>query len=158
MQKSAVVSAPDFSAGLTETGRGPAQAAPVHAVVGEALPGIPATGTEVLRAVARAKRSYAMNGRRTRLLGDGLFGDPAWEILLDLFISTANGVPLSVSAVCIGSRTPAATAIRYIGLLGDAGLVVRVADRNDGRRSYVQLTELGWRRMLALFLDEPPAS
>lgn len=108
--------------------------------------------SEIAFAITRATDAYDLNGRRTRVLGADLFTDPAWEIMLDLFINTGTGRPLSVSAVCIGSRGSITTALRYIGLLAAAGLLSRVADECDARRSYVRLTELGRARMLDLLL------
>jgi DNA-binding IclR family transcriptional regulator len=75
-------------------------------------------------------------------------GEPAWNILLDLFISGAANRTLSVSAVCIGARSPAATALRYLSLLQEAGLVERSPDTSDARRSHVRLTSKGWSKML----------
>jgi len=97
-----------------------------------------------------AKRLYDMRKVRDQLLGDTLFSEPAWDILLDLFISDHEARQLSVSAVCIGARAPSATALRYLTMLQDAGLVERTRDERDGRRSHVQLTILGRRRMAGL--------
>ena len=105
----------------------------------------------------RARVAYAIGARRRSALGPGLFADPAWNILLDLFLSDEGGRDLSVTAVCIGSRSSAATALRYIALLAQRGLVVRIADEHDGRRTYVRLTARGWNAMVTLFDDDPAA-
>lgn len=104
----------------------------------------------------RARIAYDICARRRAALGPGLFADPAWNILLDLFLSDESGRDLSVTAVCIGSRSSAATALRYITLLVQRGLVDRIADEHDGRRTYVRLTTKGWNAMVTLF-DDPPA-
>jgi len=52
-----------------------------------------------------------------------------------------------VSAVCIGARAPSATALRYLAILQEAGLVLRTRDKNDGRRSHIQLSVVGRQRM-----------
>ncbi|RZL81730.1 MAG: MarR family transcriptional regulator [Sphingomonas sp.] len=108
----------------------------------------PSAVTEALIDVAR--RLYAMRKVRDELLGEALFSEPAWNMLLDLFISEHERRRLSVSAVCIGARAPSATALRYLTMLQDAGLVERTRDERDARRSHVQLTALGQRRMVAL--------
>ncbi|WP_375395190.1 winged helix DNA-binding protein [uncultured Sphingomonas sp.] len=105
----------------------------------------------------RARLAYAIGARRQSALGKGLFADPAWNILLDLFLSDEGGRDLSVTAVCIGSRSSSATALRYITLLVERGLIDRVADEHDGRRTYVRLTAKGWNAMVTLFEDEPAA-
>ncbi len=97
-----------------------------------------------------AKRLYDVRQMRNEMLGDALFSEPAWDILLDLFISDHEGRKLSVSAVCIGARSPSATALRYLAMLQHADLVVRTRDVRDGRRSHVGLTLLGRRRMTTL--------
>lgn len=94
-----------------------------------------------------AKRLYDVRQMRDEVLGEALFSEPSWDILLDLFISDHEGRQLSVSAVCIGARSPSATALRYLAMLQDAGLVERTRDERDGRRSHVRLTVQGRRRM-----------
>lgn len=85
------------------------------------------------------------------LIGPGLFADPAWDMLLDL--AAWQGVRrLSVSAVCLGARVPHATAIRYIGILLDRGLVERVPDELDRRRTHLRLTARGVAAMEATLL------
>jgi DNA-binding MarR family transcriptional regulator len=101
-------------------------------------------------AVDTARRLYELRKDRDQLLGDALFSEPAWDILLDLFISDHDRRQLSVSAVCIGARAPSATALRYLTMLQDADLIERTRDERDGRRSHVQLTPLGRRRMASL--------
>lgn len=80
---------------------------------------------------------------------DGLFCDPAWDMLLDLTYARLAGKRVSVSSLCIASRVPATTALRRIGDLVAEGLATRVRDENDGRRVFVDLTEDGFSRMLA---------
>jgi len=111
----------------------------------------PAPGTASSTALVEiAKRLYAVRKMRDDLLGISLFSEPAWDILLDLFISEHENRQLSVSAVCIGARAPSATALRYLTMLQDADLVERTRDERDGRRSHVRLTTLGRRRMASL--------
>ncbi|TCP88739.1 winged helix DNA-binding protein [Sphingomonas sp. PP-CE-1A-559] len=100
--------------------------------------------------VDMARRLYELRKVRDAMLGDALFSEPAWDILLDLFISEHEQRRLSVSAVCIGARAPSATALRYLTMLQDADLVERIRDARDGRRSHVQLTALGRLRMTNL--------
>lgn len=106
------------------------------------------------RILETAGRAYAINGRRTTLMGRGLFGDPAWNILLDLLLSECEARALCVTSVCIGSRASAATALRYIALLRAKGLIVRIPDPTDKRRTYVRLTDRGWNAMIELLEGE----
>ena len=86
---------------------------------------------------------------RQNYFPDGLFSDPAWDMLLDLTHARLSGKRVSVSSLCIASRVPATTALRRIGDLVSQGLATRVRDESDGRRVFVDLTEDGFTRMLA---------
>ena len=78
---------------------------------------------------------------RSRFFSEGLFADPAWDILLDLLKSRLSHCRVSVSSVCVASNVPPTTALRWIRLLENEGLVRRRADPFDGRRFYIELTE-----------------
>jgi hypothetical protein len=69
------------------------------------------------------------------------FADPAWDILIDLFIARGLGKRVSVSSACIGSAVPATTALRYIKAMTDRELIHRICDRDDGRRVYLCLDD-----------------
>ena len=69
-----------------------------------------------------------------------LFGEPAWDILLDLYVAEVENKRISVSSVCIGTGGPPTTALRYINALVDLGLVARQSAVSDGRRVFLQLT------------------
>ncbi|MDZ4380808.1 MAG: winged helix DNA-binding protein [Parvibaculum sp.] len=84
---------------------------------------------------------------RQSFFPDGLFSDPAWDMLLDLTHARLSGKRVSVSSLCIASRVPATTALRRISDLVSEGLAARVRDEADGRRVFVELTEDGFARM-----------
>lgn len=89
-----------------------------------------------------ARVSYARRRKRATIFGDSeLFGEPAWDILLDLYIAQAENKPVSVSSACIGSAAPPTTGLRWLGVLADHGLVEREHDPHDQRRVLVRLTE-----------------
>lgn len=67
----------------------------------------------------------------------GLFSDPAWDMMLDLYLAHLQQNKVSVSSLCIASRVPATTALRWIKVLTDEGLFVREPDRSDTRRIFV---------------------
>lgn len=87
-----------------------------------------------LRALIRARRL-----RGSYFSGD-LFADPAWDMLLDLFLAELDQSRVSVSSLCIAAAVPATTALRWLKILTDKGLVCRRADPYDGRRVYVELS------------------
>jgi hypothetical protein len=110
-------------------------------------------GSPVL--VARAESLYQERRRRDATLGgtNHLFGEPSWDILLDLFIAWGRARPVSVSSACIASSTPQSTALRYVGLLERVGFIRRSKDPRDGRRQYVELTDLGLSEMKAYLAE-----
>ena len=78
--------------------------------------------------------------RRNELFGGELFADPAWDMMLDLAAARLEGVDVAVSSLCIAAAVPATTALRWIKMLTDVGLFVRVADPNDRRRVFIALS------------------
>lgn len=78
---------------------------------------------------------------RERLLGEDLFADPGWDILLDLFAAREEGQQVSVSSLCIAAAVPPTTALRWITNMTEAGYLVRRQDPHDARRVYIELSE-----------------
>ncbi len=102
--------------------------------------------------LALARKTYALRRKRAAIFGNpDLFGEPAWDILIDLYIAHAEGKPVSVSSACIGSAAPATTGLRWLGILADEGLLVRENDADDNRRVLVRLTPTGLAAMERFF-------
>jgi len=95
-----------------------------------------------------AKNLYALRRQRDAIAGEkGLFGEPGWDILLDLYIAARSGSETQVSSVCIEAGVPSTTILRWIARLEKDGLVYRAADTGDARRRYVRLTQAGHEMM-----------
>ena len=86
-------------------------------------------------------------GRRNAIFGQDIFSDPAWDILLDLYVHDRSGLPVAVTNLCTGSDIPQTTVLRWVKTLSARGLVERRADVRDGRRVFVTLTADARRRM-----------
>jgi DNA-binding MarR family transcriptional regulator len=80
---------------------------------------------------------------RDRVFGSDLFFDPAWNMLLDLYVNERRGAVVSVSSLCIAARVPSTTALRWLTMLEKRNLIGRRADDYDRRRSFLFLTEDG---------------
>jgi hypothetical protein len=93
------------------------------------------------RRVITAKAWQRASDVRRQIFAQGtdLFADPAWEILLDLFIEEAEGRPVTVTSACIAAKVPQTTGLRWLERLVKSGLIERMPDRTDGRRVYVTL-------------------
>jgi len=71
----------------------------------------------------------------------GLFGEPAWDILLELFINGADAKKTSISAIGIDAAVSPSTIKRWISLLEKHDLVVIIPDVADRRRQWLELTQ-----------------
>ncbi len=101
-------------------------------------------GLKSLEDLHETVRRYASQRRqRTTYLGTGLFADPAWDILLDLFVAEGRGTKISVTSACIASMVPTSTALRWVRLLETSGLITRRKDATDRRVAHLILTAEG---------------
>jgi hypothetical protein len=91
---------------------------------------------------------YAERRLRDKVFADlAIFGEPAWDMLLDIANAEAEGKRLSVTSVCIGACVPATTALRWLKILETKGLIFREGDIGDARRAYVRLTATGYVKL-----------
>ena len=92
---------------------------------------------------ALARRIYRFRRKRAAVLGglSHLFGEPAWDMLLDLYIARVAGQNVSVTSLCIAADAPLTTGLRWIALLESEGLIARYPDPADKRRTYLRLTD-----------------
>lgn len=88
-----------------------------------------------IRQLIRARRL------RDRQFGKGLFEDPAWDMMLDLFAAHLERADVSVSSLCIAAAVPPTTALRWITRMSDAGILERRPDPFDRRRAFMGLTK-----------------
>lgn len=135
-----------------------------HIMSRDAISGkAPASSSMTLRApvppvgeldIALANAKTAMHRRllRQQLIGSPeLFGDPAWEMLTDLFIHECEGKDLSISSLCVTPSIPMSSALRLAQKLCDVGILRRVPDPFDGRRSIIKLEPAVAHRLRAYF-------
>lgn len=90
---------------------------------------------------------------RARFFEGDLFADPAWDMLLDLTAARAEHTRVSVTSLCIASGVPPTTALRWIGQMIDAGLLMRVDDETDRRRAFITLTDKAADAMARYFAE-----
>ncbi len=76
---------------------------------------------------------------RARHFNQRLFSDPAWDMLLDLFVAHVEGQAISTSSACIGAGVASTTGLRWLNTLEAEGLVRRVADPRDRRQRFIHL-------------------
>nr|WP_240950357.1 MarR family transcriptional regulator [Novosphingobium sp. ERN07] len=76
-----------------------------------------------------------------------------WRILFEIFSAQSSGRPISVTDISISSDTPCATTIRWLAIMYDNGVVNRMPDRNDRRRIWIELTEIGMSYVTTVLQD-----
>ncbi|WCT75052.1 hypothetical protein PQ455_07505 [Sphingomonas naphthae] len=121
--------------------------------VADRIAPLPAIGHFAADPVEIANRLLRIRRRREAVLGKGLFADPAWDMLLDLFVAEAAGRRISVSSACLASAVPPTTALRHLVLLEARGLIERRPAKADGRRINVALSPSALAELSALLTD-----
>ena len=86
-----------------------------------------------------ARRIIQFRRMRERRFPAGIFADPAWDIMLDLFVQEGIGRETSVTSACVAAAAPATTALRHLATLEQQGIIERRASSTDGRRVMVSL-------------------
>jgi DNA-binding MarR family transcriptional regulator len=90
--------------------------------------------------LAFARRMINERYRRFQFFDGHLFSDPAWDIMLELFVAEIEMREVPVTNLCFTSNVPDTTVLRWIKTLCHEELVVRHKDKVDKRRVLVQLT------------------
>ena len=98
---------------------------------------------DIIRAILRARRA------RYDFLENGLLGEPAWDMLLDLLAARLEARSVSVSSLCTAAAVPATTALRCITTLTEMGYIVRRPDPKDRRRVLLELSDEAASRVSA---------
>ncbi len=91
-----------------------------------------------------ARQLLKLRRDRQRIFSADIFGEPAWDMLLDMFVQHADGKRISVKSLCIGSGVPNTTALRWISVLVAEGFLMREPSYIDRRITYIYLTRKGY--------------
>ncbi len=110
---------------------------------GEISPQLELGVTKIAKALYRARR------QRERYFGAlaDAFSEPAWDLMLDLFIAQREGRRVSVTSAAIAANVPPTTALRWIAHLEEQGILSREPDASDRRRTWLRLEEVTYRQM-----------
>lgn len=113
------------------------------------------------RLVEIADGLYRVRRRRELLMtesfGGDLFADPAWDILLDLYVQNSRSEDVSVTRACAAAVVPVTTALRYITVLADRGLIERTKNPDDGRSYLLRLTGRAVELMEEILAEMAPS-
>ena len=90
---------------------------------------------------------------RKKFFAPDLFADPAWDMLLDLSAARGEDRRVSVTSLCIASQVPPTTALRWIALMVEEGIFLRVSDKSDRRRVFIELSDASADAMARYFAE-----
>jgi hypothetical protein len=106
------------------------------------LPDPPAGASVVQDGMAdAARREYRDRRERERVFGPGIAADPAWDILLDLFIARDEGRDVTVFSVSAATAVAEGTILRCIAQLVEAKLIGRGPQSADPPSITLTLTD-----------------
>jgi hypothetical protein len=94
-----------------------------------------------------ARSIYRTRQQRVQYFGSDLFSEPAWDMLLDLFMARVRGARISTTSLCIAGSAPFATGQRWIRQLEDHGLLRRFRAADDSRLRLVEITPKAYQLM-----------
>jgi len=80
---------------------------------------------------------------RTEYFNPSIFGEPAWDMLLLLYVSEHAGKRQTIRRLADRVSTPVTTAARWIHYLVKERLVQKEPSPNDRRMTYVTLLDKG---------------
>lgn len=105
--------------------------------------------------VARAR--IVLNARRIRErhFHRDLFGEPAWEILLALYIAEDSDARFTTGRLAEWIGAPLSTVVRWVNTLEEQSLVERIDHPTDRRIVFIRLLEAG-RKALDAYLGALP--
>ena len=106
--------------------------------------------------ISRVKSAIQARAKRAQHFPVELFADPAWSILLELYLADLEQRRTTISCLCVGAEVPGTTALRWITALVERGLIVRHPDRLDRRRVYVELSSDSLQAMTDYFEQNYP--
>ncbi|MDF1835814.1 MAG: hypothetical protein P1U62_13175 [Alteraurantiacibacter sp. bin_em_oilr2.035] len=98
--------------------------------------------------VVAAKWAFE-RGLREEIFGSAIFGEPAWDMLLYLFMKAGERKRVLKTAVTSASGSSHSTALRYLSMLEVEGVVQIEKAQSDKRAQLVSLTPMGLLKMSA---------
>lgn len=109
-----------------------------------------APGASEERAAARAwaERLYAERRRRDALFPDGLFGEPAWDLLLAMFIAREKGQAMILCKAYKSACVSDTTGRRLLDRMEEDGLITRRRAPRSRKMRVVELTDKAIARLI----------
>jgi hypothetical protein len=87
---------------------------------------------------------------RTRYFPADLFAEPAWDILLYLYASEAEGESVTVGSACRAASVPSTTGLRFLNSMVERRFLSRVTPGRGGRATSIELAPAARLKMAKL--------
>ena len=98
-----------------------------------------------------ARHILAGRKQRDRYFDPILFSNPAWDILLNLFVADGEGRGVTLLDSCLASTVPQGVALRWLGYLKQEEMVLETSDPQHPRQTLIRLSDQT-RRAIAAYL------
>lgn len=103
----------------------------------------------------RAANALKARQLRNSIFRQPIFGEPAWDMLIALYLADIEQRPVTASGLADWAQCPKTTALRWQHVLEDRRLIRREQNPIDARMQFISLTELGREALDAFFRLAP---
>jgi len=103
--------------------------------------------------VSKARLVFEERKRRGEFLSRAMLGEPAWDMLLGLYIDRDRRLSVGWLVTMVG--VPQTTALRWIDYLEKEHLVAKRQDPDDRRVVYIELLDRGREALDSYFTSSP---
>lgn len=107
--------------------------------------------------ISRAEKYLNWGRLKSRILdsGNGLFANSCWNMCLDIFICDLKDQRITVSSIAHSSGIPMTTAMRYINVMVEQGLLHKTPNSADNRMIFVSVSEDCSEKIRELLMSAP---
>ena len=107
--------------------------------------------------ISRAEKYLNWGRLKSRILdsGNGLFANSCWNMCLDIFICDLKDQRITVSSIAHSSGIPMTTAMSYINVMVEQGLLHKTPNSVDNRMIYVSVSENCSEKIRELLMSAP---
>ena len=107
--------------------------------------------------ISRAEKYLNWGRLKSRILdsGNGLFANSCWNMCLDIFICGLKDQRITVSSIAHSSGIPMTTAMRYINVMVEQGLLQKTPNSADNRMIFVSVSEDCSEKIRELLMSAP---
>lgn len=107
--------------------------------VNDSAPVLANDNIDTAELVRRAEKLLKWNRFKAEMLSarSGLFADSCWNMCLDTYICDIKDKKITVSSIAHGSGIPMTTAMRYINVMVEEGLLVKSPNPSDNRMIFL---------------------